>query len=319
MPRSVPRWLRYSLLALACSGLWGLVSALASKSMSPYLVQVVSTAGLVPVALVMAFSPHVRWRGGRWPGVAFASACGLVGGGGNLAMYAALKDGAASLVVPLTGMFPLVTLALARGLLRERINRVQALGVGLAMAAIVLFGLTPGETVAWGWDLVLAPWLALSLLALVLFGSACFMQKLATRYVSDELATICFTLASIPLAALIALLVPLDWSFTWRQAVPAVLAGTFMLLATFALFAALRGGQAAVVSSLTALSPVLTVLLAVPVLDERLDAVKVAAIALALAAGAALSAESASPAAGEAPAWPKDTAGVRCFPESERS
>jgi uncharacterized membrane protein len=63
---------------------------------------------------------------------------GVFTGLGMLAYYAALARGQASIVGPFTALFPLLTVALAFAFLRERINRVQAAGMILALAAIVL-------------------------------------------------------------------------------------------------------------------------------------------------------------------------------------
>ena len=55
-----------------------------------------------------------------------------------LAYYAALSTGKASVVGPFTSLFPLLTVALAFAILRERINRVQAAGMVMALAAIII-------------------------------------------------------------------------------------------------------------------------------------------------------------------------------------
>jgi drug/metabolite transporter (DMT)-like permease len=57
-------------------------------------------------------------------------------------------------------------------------------------------------------------------------------------------------------------------------------------------FAAYRAGKASIVTAVTALYPALTVMLAVPLFRERLDAWKIAAIVMSLGAGVALSHES---------------------------
>jgi drug/metabolite transporter (DMT)-like permease len=67
-------------------------------------------------------------------------------------------------------------------------------------------------------------------------------------------------------------------------------------------FAAYRAGKASIVTAVTALYPALTVVLAVPLFRERLDAWKVAAVIMSLVAGVALSYES------EAGAKPGQTA-----------
>jgi uncharacterized membrane protein len=55
-----------------------------------------------------------------------------------LGYYAALREQNASVVTPLTGVFPVLTVLLAFVVLRERLNKVQMGGMLLALASIVI-------------------------------------------------------------------------------------------------------------------------------------------------------------------------------------
>jgi drug/metabolite transporter (DMT)-like permease len=281
----VPRWLVYSVLAIALFGVWGLVLAAASAALPPLTLQVFTTIGLVPVALLLAFSPNLR-RGERvGRGCAYAFLTGLCGSLGNVALSAAFRRGGeASVVSPLTGMYPLVTLVLARLVLGEKLNRIQGLGIFLALAALFLFGdpdFTPGAR-------LVAPWMAFALAALALWGILGVTQKLATRDISNELSTICFALASIPVSAVIRVVAPPDWNVPARAWVLGIGVGALLGIGTLVLFAAYRWGKATVVTALSGLYPALTAVLAVPVFGEGFGWKKGAAVALAAAASLAL-------------------------------
>jgi transporter family protein len=115
----------------------------ASASVDAYSNQLLYTVGLVPL---MAFVGWTVWR--RTPerprtsterGVLWAFLTGILGGVGNLAFFQALvKGGKASVVAPVTALFPMVTVLLALVFLKERLGRVQWAGLGLAFAAIYL-------------------------------------------------------------------------------------------------------------------------------------------------------------------------------------
>jgi transporter family protein len=135
-----------------------------------------------------------------------------------------------------------------------------------------------------------------ALAALVLYGVAGVTQKLATNHVSTELSTVCFALAFVPVALVVMAKWPVqNWRLTAGAWVLAVLTGALISTGTLTLFAAYRTGKASVVTALTALYPALTVVISVPLFDEKLDVRKVAAIALALGAGVALTFERARP------------------------
>jgi uncharacterized membrane protein len=297
-------WLFFSFLAIALWGVWGALSKAASNAVpSPTDLQVISTLGVVPIALLLIASPNFSKRtGSLWLGILFGVLTGLCGSVGNLALFASLnKGGDASTVLPLSGVYPLVTVVLAVIILRERLNGVQLFGMVIALGALYLFnapqeaGPTPASgpaqpTLPW-WRTLVEPWMALALVSLVLYGVAGVTQKLATNNVSTELSTVCFALAFIPVALVTMWAQPVNWHLSGRAWTLAVLTGVLISTGTLTLFAAYRTGKASVVTALTALYPALTVVLAVPLFHERMDVRKVAAIVLALAAGVALTYE----------------------------
>ena len=54
----MPRWLFYSLLAIALWGGWGLLGKL--TSLKPWQLTALSTVGVVAVAALLLFSPRLR-------------------------------------------------------------------------------------------------------------------------------------------------------------------------------------------------------------------------------------------------------------------
>ena len=288
----MPRWLSFSLITIALFGVWGFVSTVITKDVGPLTVQFLSTIGLLPVALILGFSKNLRKGTGFAAGITFATLTGVLGGSGNVALYKALQiGGEGSVIVPITGMYPLVTVILARFLLKERLNRVQTIGIGLALLAIYLFSPRESLGTTVNWKSAFSVWMLYSLLALFLFGVACITMKFATRHISDELSTIFYTLGYIILAIVIIAAGSVEWNVSLKNWGLGILVGLLMNGATLTLFVAYRWGKASIVTPLTALYPLITVLLAGLILKEHFDMIKVVAICLALMAGLALSIE----------------------------
>lgn len=137
----MPLWLRYTVLTSVLWGLWGFESKLLVDRTSPYMGQILFTAGLaVPVSFVLL--SRKRFAGARPRlGLAFALLTGLLGGLGNLAFFAALERASASVVVPLTSLSPLVTVLVGVVVLKESMRPRQWAGVALALIAIYLLSL----------------------------------------------------------------------------------------------------------------------------------------------------------------------------------
>jgi len=125
-----------------------------------------------------------------------------------------------------------------------------------------------------------------------LWGVAGLVMKVATDDVSAELATFWFLAAFIPLGAVLVATAPMSRSLAPRDMLMAAVLGTSYGLGNLALLAAYRsGGRASIVTPLTGLYPIVTIPLAVLLFGETLGARETAGIALALAAGVALSYE----------------------------
>jgi len=142
-PRTFPKWLLWSLATIVLWGTWGLVSKIASGGVDAYVNQLFYTVGLLPLMVFVGWTVSKRSAGdareGRNRGIFWAFLTGILGGLGNIAFFQALvKGGSASVVAPVTALFPVVTVLLALVFLKERLGRVQWLGLALAFLAIYL-------------------------------------------------------------------------------------------------------------------------------------------------------------------------------------
>jgi transporter family protein len=141
--RKRPAWLLWSLATIVLWGSWGLVSKVASNGVDVYVNQLLYTAGLAPLMIFVGWtvwkhSPRESAQARR-KGVFWAFLTGILGGLGNLAFFQALvKGGEASIVAPVTALFPMVTVLLAVLFLKERLGRTQWVGLALAFVAIYL-------------------------------------------------------------------------------------------------------------------------------------------------------------------------------------
>lgn len=136
-------WMLFSILTVLLWGAWGLESKMIVDRISPWMNQVLFSLGLLPMVIWAALSRNLQRRiGNPKRGSYYALLTGLFGGAGNIALYLALaRGGKASIVLPLVGLAPLVTIVLAVVILKEAINAVQVAGVALALLSIYLLSI----------------------------------------------------------------------------------------------------------------------------------------------------------------------------------
>src|SRR6267142_3171243 len=135
-----PVWLWYALLGIFWWGLWGFLSKIGSEKASPMQMQILFTLGMLPVALGMLVQMRGKLDRNRG-GISYGLLSGIATGLGTLGYYAALRDQNASVVTPLTGVFPVLTVVLAFVVLRERQKQVQLARLLLALASIIILSI----------------------------------------------------------------------------------------------------------------------------------------------------------------------------------
>ena len=283
-------WLGLTSAAIGLWGLYGIAFKLASDHLSAVAGQLLSTAGLLLPALFLIGAVARERRSTAGLLIGFIS--GICGALGNFALLASLgAGGQAAIVFPLTALYPLITVVIAVLFMRERARRAQFIGMVLAVIAVLLLSVDISASYA-RIELQLSNALFYAFAALVAFGLAAVFQKLATNRVSAETAFATFAAGFIPPSVLILFLGPVGANLPLAPVLWAIAGGLLNGLGVLATLAAYRrGGKASVVTPLAAVYPMVTVVLAVVFLGERLVAVQIAGIALALIGGVLLSRE----------------------------
>ena len=278
----MPRWFLYAILTVVLWGIWGFIPRKLANLPAEQS-QAISTLGLIPIMIALTFRLPKGSGAKVRRGCAIAIASGLVGSLGQLTFYRLMSAGeSAATVVPLTSLYPLVTVVLAVLLLNERLNGVQTAGIALALVAMYFFNVGREEPFT-------LRWLGFALLPVLFWGVAGLLQKLCTNDISAELSTLCFLAAQIPIAVFLLVAKPMTWQLASADWLWAIALGVFLGLGNLTLLAAFAsGGKAAVVSPLAGLYAVVTVPMAVGLLGEKVLPREWIAIGLALAAVVAL-------------------------------
>jgi drug/metabolite transporter (DMT)-like permease len=201
------------------------------------------------------------------------------------------------LIFPLVALSPVVTIALSVGWLGERVTRVGALGIVLALMAMPLFDYAPGEGLQ-GHGIA---WFVCALIVLGAWGVQAFFIKLATKTMSAESIFLYMTLTGLALIPLALEMTDFSQTINYGADGPGLAAATQILNAVGALTLvyAFRYGKAIVVSPLTnAGAPLITALLSLALLGIVPQTLKLAGVTLAFLAAALLAIEPEGPVSG---------------------
>lgn len=252
------RWLLFALFTTLTWGVWGELSEMIQQEGFPAsMVYVVWAFSMIPCAVA------ALWIGGwkldrSWRSVALGLSAGFLGAGGQLVLFEALRYGPAYIVFPFVSMSPIVTIALSLGLLRERANRIQTVGIVTALAAIFFLSWQDGSDAhVSGWL-----WLVLATAVFVAWGVQGYIMKFANRSMSAE--SIFFYMALTGVA-----LVPLALGMVGDEAagldralyVKGFFTQMLNALGALTLVYAYRYGKAIIVSPMQGLAPLITMVL----------------------------------------------------------
>jgi uncharacterized membrane protein len=184
---------------------------------------------------------------------------GVLGCGGQLLLFQALRQGPAYIVFPIVSLSPVITIFLSLVFLKERANFIQWIGIVLSLFAMFLLAnpqISPVKSEGIGW-------LVLTFFVFAMWGVQMFMLKFSNNTMKAESIFFYTTLSSflfIPIAIYMTdCSVPVNWGFRgpWLTAMIQILNA----IGALCLMYALRYGKAIVVVPLTGLAPVLTVIL----------------------------------------------------------
>jgi drug/metabolite transporter (DMT)-like permease len=268
-------------LALTSAAVYGaadFLGGLASRKTSVF--GVVALSQVVGLAALLALLP---WLGGPVDGtdLAWGVAAGVAGASGLVLFFRTLARGVMSVIAPVTAVTSAAVPVLVGLLGGNRIGLWAAVGIALALAAVVLVSAEGGlSALRAARPASLAPALA----AGTAFG---FFFVLLDRTSEDAGVTplVAARMASVALVVVLALATRQSLRVT-RPALPLVALSGVGDMTANALFllATQQEGQLAITGVLASLYPVSTVVLAQVLLRERLAGAQVAGLGTAVAA-----------------------------------
>lgn len=252
-------WLSYALITTLFFGVWGALIEIPEKAGFP------STLGYSVWALTMIPCALLALRLKRTTierdprSIALGLGAGISGAGGQLILFEALRTGPAYIVFPVISLYPALTIVLSLWLLRERARLKAWVGILLALPAIALLSyVAADDSLVTGYG-----WLVLAIAVFALWGAQAYILKLANATMSAEGIFAYMAISAVLLVPVALWMTDFSRPITWGFKGPYLAALIHVLNAVGALMLvyALRWGKAIIVVPMTALAPVLTIVL----------------------------------------------------------
>ncbi|WP_129777649.1 EamA family transporter [Peristeroidobacter soli] len=287
-------WLLYALTTLVLWGVWGALAGLPSENGLPETLNYVvwSLTMIPPAILVLSRSGQPLLRDPR--SVTLGLAIGLLGAGGQLLLFHAVRIGPPYLIFPIISLSPALTIALSFALLRERTGLLGLVGIVLALLSLPLFDYrADGEPTGYG------SWFAMALAVLAAWGVQAYVIKLANATMDAASIFFYMMLSGLLLSPVALAMTDFSQPINYSLDGPGLAAAIQVLNAVGALTLvfAFRYGKAIIVSPLVnAGAPLLTALLSLMLAGAIPGPFKIAGIVLALTAALLLAVQPEEPA-----------------------
>jgi len=128
-------WRLLIVIYILLAGVWGTLVKVASDRLNPLTISfVVSSSAWLTVAAVALPRLDFQNKTGVW----VAAVCGLMGGFLVIIFYTVLKQAPASVVIPVSTLYILVTVVLSYLFLGEALTIKQLAGIVLGLVSIYL-------------------------------------------------------------------------------------------------------------------------------------------------------------------------------------
>lgn len=256
-------WLVYAIITTSFWGVWGAFIEIPEKSGFPatlgYVVWAITT---IPCAIFALWK--IKWKPEHdMRSIFLGTSAGLMGTGGQLLLFQALRQGPAYIVFPIISLYPMLTIFLSLIFLRERTHLRQWTGIILALVAMFFLSnpqTNPVHSSKFGW-------LILAILVFIMWGVQAYVTKFSNNTMQAESIYFYLSITALLLTPIAIVMTdfstPINWGFDgpWLAAMVQILNA----IGTLTFFYALRYGKAIVVVPLTGLAPVITIIISLVV------------------------------------------------------
>lgn len=253
-------WLLYAIVTTLTWGLWGALIEIPEKAGFPAtLGYSVWALTMIPCSLIAL--KIIGWKL-EWDrrAVFLGMVIGLLGAGGQLILFQALRMGPAYLVFPIISLSPVVTIIMAFFLLKERAQSRSWIGIILALVAIPLLSYQPPDNtgVQGIW------WIILALGVFFAWGIQAYVMRFANEHMKAESIFFYMMLTALFFIPFAVAMTDFNQNINWGFRGPYLAAIIQVLnsIGALCLVYAFRYGKAIIVSPLTnAVAPVITVVI----------------------------------------------------------
>ena len=252
-------WLLYASITTIFWGIWGAFIEIPEKAGFPAtLGYVVWALTMLPCSLIALYL--VKWKlEYDTRSILLGSLVGLLGAGGQLLLFQALRQGPAYIVFPLISLFPILTIGLSMILLKEKASRKHWVGIVVALIAILLLSYQPASEI----HSTGSTWLLLSIIVFVLWGLQAYVMKFSNNTMKAESIFFYMMITGMLLIPVALMMTDFSKGINWGFKGP-YLAGLIHVLnavGALTLVYALRYGKAIIVVPMTGLSPLITIVI----------------------------------------------------------
>jgi len=250
-------WLFFALTTTIFWGIWGAFIEIPEKAGFPAtLGYSVWALTMIPCALVAL--AIIKWKPETdRKSIFLGSVIGLLGAGGQLILFEALRSGPAYIVFPFISLFPVVTIFLSIIFLKERAGMRQWAGIILALIAIFFLSYQkPDGTTISGYA-----WLLMSMMVFLMWGIQAWVMKYANDTMKAETIFMYMAITALLLVPVAIMMTdfsqPINLGF--RGPYLAAMIHVLNSIGALTIVYAIRRGKAMIVVPMTGLSPVITV------------------------------------------------------------
>ena len=252
-------WLLFSIVTTVFWGIWGAVMEWPAKWGFPEtLGYVVWAFTMIPCAIIAL--KIIDWKIEKdLKSIFLGSAVGLLGAGGQLILFLALKEGPAYIIFPVISLYPVLTILMSVPLLKEKVKPRGAVGIVLALIAIAMLSYQqPSENQASSYW-----WLIYAVLVFIMWGLQAYVMKFSNNTMKAESIFFYMAITAVALAPLAVMMTDFSKPINWGYRGPYLSFVIQILNSIGALFLvyALRYGKAIIVVPMTSLAPIITVIL----------------------------------------------------------